>query len=135
VCVVCSEGVVKMMSLAWIIKSRVIVIPLMFTFMLIGLITNLFQAASLPLWWIGQRRLYRRINTWIIYWFWCGKFQNSMCVPKDFLWCTLRSKCERSILVVDDTSKKISIPILRVSDTLVSSTFFENRKFRYLVTT
>ncbi|XP_065889508.1 1-acyl-sn-glycerol-3-phosphate acyltransferase gamma-like [Dysidea avara] len=60
-----------MMSLAWIIKSRVIVIPLMFTFMLIGLITNLFQALCLPLWWIGQRQLYRRINTWIVYWFWC----------------------------------------------------------------
>lgn len=60
-----------MMSLGWIIKSRLIVIPLIITFMLIGLITNVLQAFCLPLWWVGLRQLYRKLNTVIIYWFWC----------------------------------------------------------------
>ena len=71
-----------MMSLEWIVKSCLVIMPLIITFMIVGLITNVLQACCLPLWCIGQWQLYRKLNAIIIYWFWGGELQESKTVTR-----------------------------------------------------
>ena len=51
-------------------KLRVLVLVLVVLFVLSGLITNVVQACTLPLK-LVNKRLYRRLNVAIVYWYWC----------------------------------------------------------------
>ena len=60
----------KMEVLQKLKKLRVFVLILVVLFVLSGFITNLVQASTLPLK-LVNKRLYRRINAVIVYWYWC----------------------------------------------------------------
>ena len=53
-------------------KFKIVVLILVVVFLVSGLVVNVLQALTLPLKFVN-RRLYRRINTIIVYWFWCCK--------------------------------------------------------------
>lgn len=59
----------KMDVLQKLKKLRVLVLVLVVLFVLSGLITNIIQACTLPLKLISKR-LYRKINVVIVYWYW-----------------------------------------------------------------
>ena len=58
--------------LTWIKRRKVTVMMLIVTFIVSGLLVNLLQLLTLPLYWIN-RRLFRIINAKIVYLHWCSK--------------------------------------------------------------
>lgn len=58
--------------LNWIKRRKVTVIMLIVTFVVSGLLVNLAQLLTLPLYWLN-RRLYRILNAKIVYFHWCSK--------------------------------------------------------------
>lgn len=58
--------------LAWIKRRKVAVLILIVTFIVSGLLVNLVQLFTLPLYWINKR-LFRILNARIVYFHWCSK--------------------------------------------------------------
>ncbi len=57
----------------WIKKRKVTVLLFVFSFIVSGLIINLFQLLTLPLFFLNKK-LFRLINARIVYFHWCSKF-------------------------------------------------------------
>ena len=58
--------------LTWIKRRKVTVLMLIVTFIVSGLLVNLVQLFTLPLYWINKR-LFRKLNAKIVYFHWCSK--------------------------------------------------------------
>ena len=59
--------------LQWIKRRKVVVLVLVFSFIVSGLIINVLEFATLPLYFINKK-WFRIINTKIVYLHWCGEF-------------------------------------------------------------
>lgn len=66
---------VLMACLRWIKKRKITVLLFVFSFIVSGLIINLFQLFTLPLYWINKK-WFRHINCRIVYFHWCSKFSH-----------------------------------------------------------
>ena len=58
--------------LKWIKRRKVTMLMLIVTFIVSGLLVNLLQLFTLPLYWIN-RRVFRVLNAKIVYLHWCSK--------------------------------------------------------------
>lgn len=59
--------------LGWLKRRKLAVLILIVTFVVSGLLVNLVQLFTLPLYWINKR-LFRILNAKIVYFHWCSKF-------------------------------------------------------------
>ena len=59
--------------LTWIKRRKVTVMMLIVTFIVSGLLVNLLQLFTLPLYCIN-RRIFRQLNARIVYLHWCSTF-------------------------------------------------------------
>ena len=58
--------------LQWIKRRKITMLMLIVTFVVSGLLVNLLQLFTLPLYWIN-RRIFRLVNARIVYLHWCSK--------------------------------------------------------------
>ena len=61
----------------WIKRRKVVVLVLVFSFIVSGLIINLLELATLPLY-VISKKWFRIVNAKIVYLHWCG--EQSVCV-------------------------------------------------------
>lgn len=59
--------------LQWIKRRKITVLMLVVTFIVSGLLVNLLQLFTLPLYWINKK-IFRQLNAKIVYLHWCSKF-------------------------------------------------------------
>ena len=58
--------------LRWIKKRKITVLLFVFSFIVSGLIINLVQLVTIPIYWISKK-WFRHINTRLVYFHWCSK--------------------------------------------------------------
>lgn len=80
-----SNGVVcdnwAMAFLTWLKRRKVVVLLLGFTFIVSGLLVNLVQLFTIPLFWINKM-LFRKLNARIVYFHWCSKSSTFGPIPQ-----------------------------------------------------
>lgn len=59
--------------LTWLKRRKITALMLIVTFIVSGLLVNVVQLLTLPLYWINKK-LFRQLNARIVYFHWCGKW-------------------------------------------------------------
>lgn len=85
----------------WLKKRKIAVLLLIFTFIISGLIVNLVQLLTLPLYWINKK-LFRQMNAIIVYFHWCSESFFSLITRQ---WVML-SKNSLKVSVLSGTSEQ-----------------------------
>ena len=67
------NGGVLMTCLRWIKKRKITILLFVFSFIVSGLIINLLQLFTMPMYWINKK-YFRNVNSRLVYFHWCSKF-------------------------------------------------------------